>query len=73
MRREIYPPFCPLVFLYFEHVQNIINIGSKCIIIVKHKAKNFKKDFLFIIKKTFKTDSKCEVSVTHASASSKLY
>ena len=27
---------------------------------------NFKKDFLFIIKKTFKTDSKCEVSVTHA-------
>ena len=26
LEREIYPPFCPLVFLYFEQVQNIINI-----------------------------------------------
>ena len=24
LEREIYPPFCPLVFLYFEQVQNII-------------------------------------------------
>ena len=23
LEREIYPPFCPLVFLYFEQVQNI--------------------------------------------------